>query len=1229
MLAWISDSPKYGENDDKEVLEYIDKIASCSADVPHELKECLDFQRHKHSRSCRKGGKPECRFGIPFPPMRETVILQPFSGEDSTTYEEYYKTIQKMLRDLDEDITFDEFLTKVGLNEEDYMKAVQTSIKSEKIFLKRKPKENRINPYIKDLLGVWKANHDIQYILDAYACAMYIVSYINKSAKGMSRLMAEACKEARKGNKSLKESVRHIGNRFLNAVEVSAQEAAYLILQLNMSLKSRSCEFLPTAPQSDRTFLLKSKKELEALPDESTDIEADNIVKRYARRHESLESYCLADFVSKIVSVSKVASKESPQMGNEPDSFIQVNDDENEDESVDNKSNSIDTSQKLRFSVINGDFRIVLRTKPKIIRYVKYNQKVDPENYFREQLMLFYPWRKEETDILNGHNTYEDHFKAVQETIKLRRKDYDANAELLDKVELATEAQTEVCFDAISPNIESVEANDAQNEPIQSTKYAFYRPETRDHTYYDLGADIGLATHIANDDIEMIQNRLPEKEYLEALSELNSKQRQIFTHVIHSLTFNPEKQLCLFITGGAGVGKSVVIRILYQALHRQLCSESGQNPEDIRILLCAYTGLAAYNIHGSTLHSAFCIEPNKKLAYKKLSDDKRNSLQTKYMHLSVLIVDEVSMVGHEMLNFLYLRLQEIKGNKKHFGGIHVILVGDLYQLRPVGDGWIFANASCDYTPLAPNLWQTHFTMFELTEIMRQKDDAMFAELLNRIREGNQTEEDLSVLKSRKISLGDSKYQDLKNELHLFPCNAAVDIHNANMFDNIVSEKAKIESFDIVLGEDSEEVKQKILSQIKGKRTSDTGNLSEILKVAVGLHYDTTHNVSVADGICNGTPCVLRKIHYMENQKSVPSCLWVEFPDSTIGRNTRREYMHYYKKYPEVSKEWTPIWFVRRTFMFRRKAIVRQQFPLKASSAKTIHKAQGQTKSCVIVDMTSGSRPHHHYVAFSRVTSLQGLHLLNGLSGQIKVDKGVVYEMERLRREANIDFSYKPVKSYDCDLVIAFQNAQSFRLHLPQVQNDETFTDADVICLAETRLSHNDQDVDYALEGFLPIVRNDQRENIHGVRPPHGLAIYVKDCHKIVSSETLSTEKFEALTVKVMEVRSHHIYTILLVYKAPLCRFEDFREHMKILSRLQSSEKLIIVGDFNFDISRNQKNNFTCLMKTLFRKLKMLSSLSTTRENTVLDLCFTTCDQAFVDVIMCVWSYHHTLVVSVR
>ena len=111
-----------------------------------------------------------------------------------------------------------------------------------------------------------------------------------------------------------------------------------------------------------------------------------------------------------------------------------------------------------------------------------------------------------------------------------------------------------------------------------------------------------------------------------------------------------------------------------------------------------------------------------KLLKKKLELclDKRNTLRTKYLQLSVLIVDEVSMVGTEMLNFLYLRLQEIRGNRKPFGRVHIILVGDLYQLRPVGDNWTFAGNSCNYASLGPNLWQTHFTMFELTEIMRQK-----------------------------------------------------------------------------------------------------------------------------------------------------------------------------------------------------------------------------------------------------------------------------------------------------------------------------------------------------------------------------------------------------------------------------------------------------------------------------------------------------------------------------
>lgn len=70
----------------------------------------------------------------------------------------------------------------------------------------------------------------IQFILDVYTCAVYIVSYISKAQKGMSELLRKACDEAKNGNASIKQQVRDIGNKFLNSVEISAQEAVYLFI---------------------------------------------------------------------------------------------------------------------------------------------------------------------------------------------------------------------------------------------------------------------------------------------------------------------------------------------------------------------------------------------------------------------------------------------------------------------------------------------------------------------------------------------------------------------------------------------------------------------------------------------------------------------------------------------------------------------------------------------------------------------------------------------------------------------------------------------------------------------------------------------------------------------------------------------------------------------------------------------------------------------------------------
>ena len=136
-----------------------------------------------------------------------------------------------------------------------------------------------------------------------------------------------------------------------------------------------------------------------------------------------------------------------------------------------------------------------------------------------------------------------------------------------------------------------------------------------------------------------------------------------------------------FLTGGAGVGKSVVIRALYQTLYRILNLKDGENPDDKMILLCAYLGFAAFNICGQTICSAF----HKKM-YKgtnHLSADKLNTFRIMYRHLKVVIIDEISMVGNKMLSFIDTRLQQLTGSKAAFGGLSVIAVGDLYQLKPV------------------------------------------------------------------------------------------------------------------------------------------------------------------------------------------------------------------------------------------------------------------------------------------------------------------------------------------------------------------------------------------------------------------------------------------------------------------------------------------------------------------------------------------------------------------
>ena len=119
------------------------------------------------------------------------------------------------------------------------------------------------------------------------------------------------------------------------------------------------------------------------------------------------------------------------------------------------------------------------------------------------------------------------------------------------------------------------EARYAHEQPVILPKYEFCYPDTRDYAHYDLGHNMG-ATSFVGSDMEIVANRLSEKVYLELMSMLNRKQREIFKYILHSIVNMPEEHLCLFITVGAGDGKSVVIRTLHEGFHRFRCPTFGQ-----------------------------------------------------------------------------------------------------------------------------------------------------------------------------------------------------------------------------------------------------------------------------------------------------------------------------------------------------------------------------------------------------------------------------------------------------------------------------------------------------------------------------------------------------------------------------------------------------------------------------------------------------------------------------
>ncbi len=256
---------------------------------------------------------------------------------------------------------------------------------------------------------------------------------------------------------------------------------------------------------------------------------------------------------------------------------------------------------------------------------------------------------------------------------------------------------------------------------------------------------------------------------------------------------NPE-QFFYFLSGGAGCGKSHVIKCIHSEatkILRQLprLQEEGDLSMPT-VLLSAFTGTAAFNISGKTLHSLLKLPRSLKPPYQGLGNA-IDEVRARLRDVEILIIDEVSMISKDLFTYVNWRLQQIKGSKKPFGGVSCLVVGDYYQLPPLGK----AKPLCVYEDDVLDFWKDNFQIITLTEIMRQKEDLAFAELLNRLRVKQKTEalrEDDRALLLQAVK----KPEDCpRDALHIFATNKEVHKYNTETVQALFTDIITIDAED--------------------------------------------------------------------------------------------------------------------------------------------------------------------------------------------------------------------------------------------------------------------------------------------------------------------------------------------------------------------------------------------------------------------------------------------------
>ena len=621
------------------------------------------------------------------------------------------------------------------------------------------------------------------------------------------------------------------------------------------------------------------------------------------------------------------------------------------------------------------------------------------------------------------------------------------------------------------------------------------------------------------------------------------------------------------------------------------------------------TGMAASVIDGMTICSALKLLFGH--TYNGLDDQPLAQFRSEFEELKLIIIDEMSMVGADDLYRIHHRLTDIFNNNLPFGGLSIMFVGDMLQLKPVKARFIFEvptnedNALCYHEY---SLWH-NLEAITLKHNHRQGEGSEFMETLNRMRTGDQNENDVKLLRTRCIKKLSKKFPH--DAVNLFYTNNEVKDHNIMKLNQLKTKLYNIK----YMGDYPSTYKPTISKH----GTVDDTNLCQNLRIKVGARVMVVMNVNTMDSLVNGMIGVVLDIITDETNGKV-KCIIVKFDVEKAGADQRKQYSHIADKYKEDNG--TPIF--RQKVRYHLTGAGKKvhavtgtcfQFPLKLAFAITGHKMQGQTiktGSKLVVNWSNILPSGLAYVMCSRTESIDDLYIAGQFNPKkIQANPKALTEAKRLDE---ISLANRPETTSPLNQLIGFGfvNIRSLNANFEFLEDDELMKELDVIFVTETWMDSKSKRT-YKLDGYNSAFANGKTARGKGVG-----VFFRKDA----AVEVCEEELYQFIKLK------NECLTIFCLYISRGCEFSQVVQSLKDFKFFDKEENTCLVGDLNFDTSKT--NDLTRYLSRL--QFKQLVGRATHLDGHILDQVYvpeTTSYQVDIKHHYCYYSDHDGILVSLK